>query len=338
MNKVITLTMAAAALLLAGCAGKNNQTQEAQERVEIVKTTVLMPRDIARNIEVSTTLMGYETQNVAPSLTGRIEHIYVEVGSKVKAGDNLVRMDQNQYRTARLTYTNLKTEMERMEKLKASGSVSQQSYDQMKLNYDQARESLEFLQANTYIKAPFKGVISAKTYEDGELYAGQPILVLTQIDKLKALVAIPERYFPKVKPGMKLTLSSDIYPGETFPASIELVYPTIDPASHTFQAKIVIPNKDERLRPGMYAKTTIALGQEKIIVAPYQAVLKLTGANDRYVFLNEDGRAKRVTVTMGERFDEMIELSAPEIKEGVEIVSVGQSKLVDGVKLNVVKD
>ena len=330
--------MAAAALLLAGCAGKNNQTQEAQERVEIVKTTVLMPRDIARNIEVSTTLMGYETQNVAPSLTGRIEHIYVEVGSKVKAGDNLVRMDQNQYRTARLTYTNLKTEMERMEKLKASGSVSQQSYDQMKLNYDQARESLEFLQANTYIKAPFKGVISAKTYEDGELYAGQPILVLTQIDKLKALVAIPERYFPKVKPGMKLTLSSDIYPGETFPASIELVYPTIDPASHTFQAKIVIPNKDERLRPGMYAKTTIALGQEKIIVAPYQAVLKLTGANDRYVFLNEDGRAKRVTVTMGERFDEMIELSAPEIKEGVEIVSVGQSKLVDGVKLNVVKD
>lgn len=338
MNKVITLTMAAAALLLAGCAGKNNQTQEAQERVEIVKTTVLMPRDIARNIEVSTTLMGYETQNVAPSLTGRIEHIYVEVGSKVKAGDNLVRMDQNQYRTARLTYTNLKTEMERMEKLKASGSVSQQSYDQMKLNYDQARESLEFLQANTYIKAPFKGVISAKTYEDGELYAGQPILVLTQIDKLKALVAIPERYFPKVKPGMKLTLTSDIYPGETFPASIELVYPTIDPASHTFQAKIVIPNKDERLRPGMYAKTTIALGQEKIIVAPYQAVLKLTGANDRYVFLNEGGRAKRVTVTMGERFDEMIELSAPEIKEGVEIVSVGQSKLVDGVKLNVVKD
>ncbi|MBP5171796.1 MAG: efflux RND transporter periplasmic adaptor subunit [Bacteroidales bacterium] len=338
MNKVITLTMATAALLLAGCAGKNNQTQEAQERVEIVKTTVLMPRDIARNIEVSTTLMGYETQNVAPSLTGRIEHIYVEVGSKVKAGDNLVRMDQNQYRTARLTYTNLKTEMERMEKLKASGSVSQQSYDQMKLNYDQARESLEFLQANTYIKAPFKGVISAKTYEDGELYAGQPILVLTQIDKLKALVAIPERYFPKVKPGMKLTLSSDIYPGEIFPASIELVYPTIDPASHTFQAKIVIPNKDERLRPGMYAKTTIALGQEKIIVAPYQAVLKLIGANDRYVFLNEGGRAKRVTVTMGERFDEMIELSAPEIKEGVEIVSVGQSKLVDGVKLNVVKD
>ena len=338
MNKVITLTMATAALLLAGCAGKNNQTQEAQERVEIVKTTVLMPRDIARNIEVSTTLMGYETQNVAPSLTGRIEHIYVEVGSKVKAGDNLVRMDQNQYRTARLTYTNLKTEMERMEKLKASGSVSQQSYDQMKLNYDQARESLEFLQANTYIKAPFKGVISAKTYEDGELYAGQPILVLTQIDKLKALVAIPERYFPKVKSGMKLTLSSDIYPGEIFPASIELVYPTIDPASHTFQAKIVIPNKDERLRPGMYAKTTIALGQEKIIVAPYQAVLKLIGANDRYVFLNEGGRAKRVTVTMGERFDEMIELSAPEIKEGVEIVSVGQSKLVDGVKLNVVKD
>ncbi|MBQ9202022.1 MAG: efflux RND transporter periplasmic adaptor subunit [Bacteroidales bacterium] len=339
MNKNISIiSLAGIALLLAGCSGNKAQVQEAQERIEIVKTTVLQPRTIARNIEVSTTLMGYETQNVAPSLTGRIEHIYVEVGSKVKAGDNLVRMDQNQYNTARLTFTNLKTEMARMEKLKESGSISQQSYDQMKLSYDQARESLEFLQTNTYVKAPFKGVISAKTYEDGELYGGQPILVLTQIEKLKALVAIPERYFPKIKAGMKLYLTSDIYKDETFPASIELVYPTIDPASHTFQVKIVIPNADERLRPGMYVKTTIALGQEQIIVAPYQSVLKLTGANDRYVFLNENGIAKRVNVTMGERFDEMIEINAPEIREGVEIVSVGQSKLVDGVKLNVIKD
>lgn len=331
--------LAMMSLLMTACQGgsKNTQTTE-QERIEPVKTQVLQSTDITRELEITTILQGYETQNVAPSLTGRIEKIQVEVGDKVYAGDDLVRMDQNQYKSTKLAFGNLKTEMERMEKLKASGSISQQSYDQMKLNFDQTLESLKFLEENTYVKAPFDGVIAARSYEDGELYSGQPILVLTQIETLKALVSIPESYFPLVKPGMKVTLKSNIYKDESFPAVIELVYPTIDAASHTFQVKLRIPNQNERLRPGMYVTSTLSLGQEKIITAPYQAVMKLTGSNERYVFLNENGVAKRVKVQIGERFNEMIEISGADIKDGVEIVSVGQSRLVDGAKLNVIKN
>lgn len=325
-------------LLMSACTGNNKNTQIIEEeRIEQVKTRIVRFCEMSREIEISTILQGYETQNIAPSLTGRIEKIYVEVGDHVSPGDDLVRMDQNQYNTTRLAFGNLKTEMERMQKLKESGSISQQSYDQMKLNYDQTIESLKFLEENTYVKAPFEGVIAAKSYEDGELYSGQPILVLTQISTLKALVSIPESYFPMVKPGMKVTLKSSIYKDENFPATIELVYPTIDAASHTFQVKLRIPNKDERLRPGMYVSSTIALGQENVFMVPYQAVMKLTGSNERYIFLNENGIAKRVKVQIGERFNEMIEISAPEVKEGAEIVVVGQSRLVDGVKLNIIK-
>lgn len=325
-------------LLMSACTGNNKNTQIIEEeRIEQVKTRIVRFCEMSREIEISTILQGYETQNIAPSLTGRIERIYVEVGDHVSPGDDLVRMDQNQYNTTRLAFGNLKTEMERMQKLKESGSISQQSYDQMKLNYDQTIESLKFLEENTYVKAPFEGVIAAKSYEDGELYSGQPILVLTQISTLKALVSIPESYFPMVKPGMKVTLKSSIYKDENFPATIELVYPTIDAASHTFQVKLRIPNRDERLRPGMYVSSTIALGQENVFMVPYQAVMKLTGSNERYIFLNENGIAKRVKVQIGERFNEMIEISAPEVKEGAEIVVVGQSRLVDGVKLNIIK-
>lgn len=325
-------------ILMSACTGNNKNTQIVEEeRIEQVKTQIVRFCEMSREIEISTILQGYETQNIAPSLSGRIENIYVEVGDHVYAGDDLVRMDQNQYNTTKLAFGNLKTEMNRMEKLKASGSISQQSYDQMKLNYDQTIESLKFLEENTYIKAPFDGVISAKSYENGELYGGQPILVLTQINILKALVSIPESYFPMVNPGMKVTLKSNIYKDESFPATIELVYPTIDAASHTFQVKLRIPNKDERLRPGMYVSSTIALGRENVFMVPYQAVLKLTGSNERYIFVNENGFAKRIKVQIGERFNEMIEISAPEVKEGMEIVSVGQSRLVDGVKLNVIK-
>jgi RND family efflux transporter MFP subunit len=326
-----------AVLALVGCGKKEAAATQEEERVEQVRTTVLQPREIEREISVSTNLQGYLTQNVAPSLTGKIEHIYCEVGNKVSKGDNLVRMDQTQYKTTKITMANLEIEKNRVEQLLRSGSATRQQFDQINTQYNSTKEQLEFLETNTYVKAPFAGVISAKTYEDGELYGGQPILVLTQIDKLKALVAIPETYFPLFKEGMKLSLVTDIYPDKVFPATVEIVYPTIDPSSHTFQCKIVIPNSKNLLRPGMYVTTTIGLGKADALVIPYQAVEKLVGANDRYVFIVENGRAKRVAVTLGQRFDQDIEIIAPEIVPGVEVVTTGQHKLVDGVKVNVVK-
>ena len=327
-----------ALLVLAGCGNKaEDATKEKAERVEQVRVTKLQPREIQREINISTNLQGYLTQNVAPSLTGKIEHIYCEVGDRKHTGDMLVRMDQTQYKTTKISIGNLKVELNRVEQLLRSGSATQQQYDQLKAQYDQAVEQLEFIEQNTYVKAPFAGVVSAKTYEDGELYAGQPIVVLTQINKLKALIAVPETYFPLVKKGMPLTLVSEIYPGETFNATVEVVYPTVDASSHTFQCKIVIPNSSEKLRPGMYVTTTLPLGKAQTIVVPYQAVEKLVGANDRYVFINNEGRAKRVSVVLGQRFDQDVEIIADEIVAGVELVTTGQHKLVDGVKINIVE-
>lgn len=326
--------LATAVMVLVGCGSKQETTTETTaERVEVVELTTLHPREIQREISLSSNLMGYETVNVAPSITGKIEHIYVEVGDRVQKGADLVRMDQQQYKTTKLSVANLETEMARMEGLIQTGSVSQQSYDQTKLSLDQTKENLDFLQKNTYVKADFSGVISAKNYEDGELYSGSPIVVLTQVDKLKTLVAIPESYIPLVKAGMKLTLKSDVYPDKTFPATIEVVYPTVDASTHTFQVKVVVPNKSGLLRPGMYVTTTIGLGKATIMAAPYSTVLKLIGANDRYVFINDNGYAKRVSVEMGQRFGDDVEITAPEIVDGVELVTKGESRLVDGVKI-----
>lgn len=335
MKKIVL--MMAAAVCLIGCGKKDAQATQEAERVEVVGTMILENHEIERVLNISTNLQGYLTQNVAPSLTGKIEHIFVEVGDRVKEGDMLVRMDQNQYLTSKIQLANLEVEMSRLEALLATGSVSQQTYDQTKVGYDQLKQNLSFLEKNTYVKAPFEGVIAAKTYEDGELYGGQPIVVLTQVKKLKALIAVPETYYPLIKEGMKLTVKSDIYPEETFAATIEVVYPTIDAASHTFQCKVVIPNASEKLRPGMYVTTTLGLGKENTIVVPYQSVEKLIGSNERFVFINENGYAKRVSVKLGQRFDEQIEIIAPEIQPGVEYIHKGQSKLVDGVKIEVKK-
>ena len=334
--KIKAIAIITAVALLSGCGANTEDASE--ERVEQVRTTPLAYQEVSRQIELSTTLQGYEEMNISPSLTGIIEKIYVEVGDRVRKGDTLVRMDQNQLNTTRLAYANLQIEMNRVEMLLESEAISQQTYDQTKLSFDQTAESLRFLEENTFVLAQYDGVISAKSYEDGELYAGaQPILRLTQINELKAYVNVPETYFPLVKKGMKVNVYSDIYPDKVFPATIEIVYPTIDPASHTFTLKLRIPNSSELIRPGMYVSTVLDLGRTEALVVPYQAVLRLIGSNNRYVFVNEDGVAKRVFVEIGERHDQTIEISSDSLKVGDPIVTTGQAKLVDGVRLNVVK-
>ncbi len=342
MNKAIrTVTIIAAVASLVACGGKggDNAATTTKKEAEKVKVQTLENERIAKTLELSSTLEGYETMNISPSITGHIEHIYVEVGSRVQRGTMLVRMDQTQLNTTRINLASTKTELERVTALKASGSVSQQVYDQTKAGYDQLVETERFQNENTFVKAQFAGVISAKNYEDGEMYTGAPILTLTQISRLKAIINIPESYFPMVKQGMKVDVVSDIYPDEVFPATIEIVYPTIDPQSHTFQAKLNIPNNGEKIRPGMYVRTRLAVGEVDAIVVPYQSVLKLTGSNDRYVFVNDGGQARRVAVTLGQRFDDRIEIipvEANAMKAGDQLVITGQARLVDGDKLEIV--
>lgn len=344
MNKAIKYAaVVVACLTIAACGSKTEEKSATTTKKEAEKVRVqeLRSERIAKNIELSTTLEGYETMNISPSITGHIEHIYVQVGSRVGKGSMLVRMDQTQLNTTRINLASTKVELDRVTALKASGSVSQQVYDQTKAGYDQLVETERFQNENTFVKAQFAGVISAKNYEDGEMYTGSPILTLTQISKLKAIVNIPESYYPLVKQGMKLDVKSDIYPDKVFPATIEIVYPTIDPNTHTFQCKLVIPNGGEKIRPGMYVKASLALGEMDATVVPYQSVLKLTGSNERYVFTNKDGVAHRVSVTLGQRFDDRVEIMPVvpgELKEGDQLVVTGQGHLVDGVALDIVKD
>ena len=344
MNKIVRISVLILAVtVMAACGGKSEtkQATTTKKEAEKVKVQVLQKERIAKQLELSTTLEGYETMNISPSITGHIEHIYVQVGSRVQKGSMLVRMDQTQLNTTRINLNSTKTELDRVTALKASGSISQQVYDQTKAGYDQLVETERFQNENTFVKAQFAGVISAKNYEDGEMYTGAPILTLTQISRLKAIINIPETYFPLVKQGMKVDVFSDIYPDKVFPATIEIIYPTIDPTSHTFQAKLNIPNGGEKIRPGMFVRTTISLGEIDAIVVPYQSVLKLTGSNDRYVFTNQDGTAHRVAVTLGQRFDDRIEIMPVipgDLKEGDELVVTGQARLVDGAKLEIVEN
>ncbi|GAP43604.1 RND family efflux transporter, MFP subunit [Lentimicrobium saccharophilum] len=322
---------------------KSAQQDAASEKVEVVRVTELQVQQVARSVEYSSTLLAYEEIHMAPASPGRIENIAVEVGTRVNKGDLLVQMDRTQLHQAEVQLRTLETDFKRFDTLHKVGSVAQQQYDQMKSQLDIARSNVAFLQENTRLRAPFSGVISGKYFESGEMYSGAPvapigkaaIVSLVQIDRLKTLVPVSEKYFPMIRKGMEVNIGVDIYPGETFKGRVFNIYPTIDAASRTFNIEVAVDNPGGKLRPGMFSRVTLDLDREEALLIPAIAVLKMQGSNDRYLFIEKDNVAKRIPVVIGKRYNELVEVESDQLKKGDLVVVSGQARLLDGMKVKV---
>ena len=255
----------------------------------------------------------------------------------------LVEMDRTNLQQAEVQLKNLETEYNRAKMLNETQSISKQAYDAAVTQYEVAKSNVDFLKENTRMLAPFNGVVTGKYFENGEVYTGAAfggaskpsIIAIEKINPLKAYVNLSEQYFLSVKKGTKVELKSSLYPDRIFEGQVSIVYPTIDPASRTFTVEVKIPNDDEALRPGMYGTINFFIGNTETVVVPAIAVLKLQGANDRYVFINKDGKAKRVSVNLGKRFEDKIELISDEIQEGDKLIVVGQGRVIDGSPITI---
>jgi membrane fusion protein, multidrug efflux system len=346
-NQLLKGLVAIGFVALAACSGgekKSGTAVDAEAVKEIVKVMELQPRTIARSVEYPATLIAFEEVHLAPASPGRIEAIFAHVGDRVAKGVPLVQMDRTQLHQAEIQLKNIEADYRRLDTLAKVGSIAMQQYDQLKTQYDVASSNVDFLKENTRLVAPFSGVISGRYFEPGELYSGAPntqagkaaVLSIVQIDRLKAIVALSEGYFPLVKNGMETRLVSDTYKDRTFTGKINRVYPTIDPMNRTFQIEVLVDNREGLLRPGMFSRVTLDLDEEEAILLPSMAVLKMQGSNDRYLFVDENGVARRIAVTIGKRYDDNIEVFSDDLNAGDRVVVSGQARLLDGVAIRVV--
>ena len=344
MVKNVILSAIAIAILT-GCSGKKDDSKNTVVEGIPVKVQKLEKQVISRTLDYTANLEADEQVYYAPAAVGRIDKIYVEVGDRIKKGQLLVEMDRTQLIQAEVQLKNLEAEYNRAQALNKTESISKQAYDATVTQYEVAKANVAFLKENTKMIAPFNGVVSGKFFENGEVYTGgafggakkPSIISIEKINPLKARVNLSEQYFLMVKKGTEIELETALYPERTFKGKVKIVYPTIDPATRTFTVEVEIPNKDEALRPGMYGSIDFAIGTAETLVAPAIAVLKLQGANDRYVFVNRNGVAKRVNVTLGKRFEDQLEIISDNIHEGDELIVVGQGRVVDGSKLSIIK-
>jgi RND family efflux transporter MFP subunit len=307
--------------------------EEVQEEAKIkVNTTVAKLQKVDRIYTYTANVQADVINQITPAIPGRIEKIYVEIGQKVSKNQLLVQMESSNLQQQNAQLANLQKDYDRYSELLKVGGIAQQQVDQLKTQIDMLTANIKNIEDNTQLRSPINGIVTARNYDNGNVFAQLPILTVQQLNSLKAVVYVSESNFKDIKKGMPAEIKLDVYGDEVFKGKVALVYPTIDAAMHTFGVEVDIDNKNMRVRPGMYARVTLNFGVKESIVVPDAAVQKQSGANDKYVFVVENGVAKYRKVELGQRLESNYEILSG-LNDGDVIVTAGQSRLIDGTSV-----
>jgi len=332
---LLTVAILIGVLLNACNSNKNADNQEEDKKVKI-KVEQVFQKEIDMLYDYTAIVQAEAVNNIAPTIPGRIDKIYVEVGSRVSKGQLLVQMDANSLTQAKSKLDNLETTFKRINELYKVGGVSKSDWEAQQTALDVARTAYQNLKDNTQLISPISGVVSLRNYDSGDLYAGNPILQVQQIRPVKLRINVSEMQYTKIKEGMEAKVKIEVYDNEEFTGKVSLVYPTIDPRSHTFPVEITIPNTDEKIRPGMYAKVSINMGKNNHVLVPDVSIVKQQGSGDRYVYVYKDGKVSYNKVVIGRRIEDMYEVISG-VENGDFVATTTLSKLNNGMEVELVK-
>ena len=340
MKRNIQLVALLLTAVMGACSGGNDKETaavSASQTLEkpVVKLASVQARPVAQIQEYTATVEAEGKNNIVPSSPVRIDQIFVEVGDRVFKGQKLVQMDAANLKQVKLQLDNQEIEFKRIDELYKVGGASKSEWDASKMQLDVKRTAYKNLLENTSLLSPIHGVITARNYDNGDMYSGgEPVLVVEQIAPVKLLINVSETYFTKVKKGAPVDVKLDVYGDEVFVGNISLVYPTIDPTTRTFQVEIKLNNRDMRVRPGMFARATLNFGTADNVVVPDLAIVKQAGSGDRYVFVYKDGKVSYNKVELGRRMGAEYELKSG-VPNHSQVVVAGQSRLVNGAEVQV---
>lgn len=324
-------------MLLASCNSKKTQSESTTENTkQLVKLASVKVESVDQLQVYTATIEGDVKNNIAPAAPSRIDKIFVEVGDNVRKDQKLVQMDEASLKQMELQIKNMEVEFNRIDQLYKVGGVSKAEWDNMNLQLEVNKSAYKTLLENTQLLSPIDGVVTARNYDNGDLYSGQPVLVVQRISPVKLTINISEQYFSKVSKGDVVTVELDAYPGEKFSGKVSLIYPTVDANTHTFPAEIMVSNSNKKLRPGMFARATLNLGTENHVVVPDVAIVKRAGSGDRFVYVYENGKVKYVKVELGQRLGDRYELVSG-VSTDAQVVVSAQSHLTDGAEVELEK-
>lgn len=340
MKRFFQAALLLAIVLLGSCSGgkeKDAATTSVSAVKPKVKVASVVSRPVSQTQEYTATVEADVTNNIAPSSPVRISKIYAEVGDQVKKGEKLVQMDASNLKNLELQLANQESEFNRVNELFKVGGASQSELDASKMALDVKKTTYKNLLENTQLLSPISGIVTARNYDDGDMYsASNPVMTIERITPVKLLVDASESYFTQVKKGMKVSVKLDVYGDEKFDGIISLVYPTINPNTRTFPVEVKLQNSNMKVRPGMFARVTLNFGDKDRVVVPDQSIIKQVGSGDRYVYVYKDGKVSYNKVILGQRLGTEYELISG-VENNSQVVIAGQNNLNNGAEVQLEK-
>ena len=336
MKKSLIMLIAAVAMTACASNDKNNeQTAEVVEAAVLVKSATAELQTINLTETYTSEIKPYKENDVTPAVAGlHISEIKVDVGDHVTKGQVIVVMDQTTLKQQEINLATMQDNYDRMLPVHKAGGISDQQIVQLENQLNLQKEVVANLRKNSTIHSPLTGIVTARNFESGDLFAQAPILHIMQINQLKVKANISEQFFTTVKVGQKVTIETDLFPGEMFEGKVSRINPALDAATRTFGVEITIPNAKERLRPGMFARATFNMGERESVMIPDQALQKQVGSSERYVYVIKDGVAEYRFVKDGRRVGNLIEITDG-LQAGEEVATTSFTHLMTGKKVEI---
>jgi membrane fusion protein (multidrug efflux system) len=314
-----------------------------------VAVTASVTGDISSYYRATATLEAEKEAQILARVTGVIEAIVAEEGDLVKAGDPLLKVDNDEYRfrleQAEAATINLKSRFDRLTQMREQELATEEEYQAARSEYAaaEADEGLARLNLSyTTVTAPFDGAVTQRLIEVGQnLGTGDAVFVMADFNPLLARVHVPSREFKKLRQDqtVELVLDSD---GERLFGRIKLISPVIDPTSGTIKLTVEVPDYPAGTRPGDFAQVQIVTEKrEGVVLVPRGAVV--TDKAEKIVFTVVDGEdgepvtAERRVVEVGFTDDENAEILTG-LAAGEKVVTKGQRSLKHGTALKVIED
>lgn len=339
-TSLLLLLSAASLSLSTACSSSSSSKQETAQSTD---STQVVTVDAARLTELGSRqqytaqLEAKTLNNITAQAGGRVKQILVAVGDRVAAGQVVARMEATQASAAQIQLADAKTNFARMDELYKVGGISKAQWEQAKSALEQAKLSYGNASENTLLRSPISGFVTAKNYDNGDVTSpAQPILVIQQVSPLKVVVNVSEQYYTRLKPGLEASLSVEALGTESFSGRITKVYPTVDATTHTVGVEIEVANKDQRLRPGMYARLGLDFGTRQALTISDKAIVRQAGSGIRYVYVLKEGKAVYREVELGELQDGRYEALSG-IEPGEQLIISAPSRLKNGTAVKLAK-
>ena len=306
-----------------------------------VGATPVEVKDLAVVIDAIGNLSAGESAEIRAEIAGVIKSINFLEGRFVKKGDSLVDIDDElilaELMKAEATYKVRQALFERNNKLKLSGYISKQEWEQSRGNLQETLadvESARIRLGKTKVRVPFDGLAGLRDFSVGDyVQVGQLLTTLDAVDPVKITFSVPEKNYGSLMPEQKVSFSVDAWPEEIFTGEIYAVSPRINRNTRNFDIRATISNVDGRLSPGMFAKVNIVIDVHKgALLVPEQAIIPR--GNDNFVFVVREGKAVLQKIRTGLRQTGMVEVTDG-LAANEPIVMTGLMMLRDGMKVMV---